>query len=212
MSEIKTFEFNSFQENTYIVFDDSKQCIIIDAGCYTEREKNTFADFIEKNELKPIRLISTHCHIDHILGNTFVSEKYGIGIEIHEDGVEFLRASIGYASVFGIEAEKIQKPSGFIKQGDIISFGNTILRVVDTPGHAAGSVCLINDSEKYLFSGDVLFRGSIGRTDLPTGDYDLLIESIQEKLMTLDDNYKVYCGHGPVTTIGFERKYNSFLQ
>jgi glyoxylase-like metal-dependent hydrolase (beta-lactamase superfamily II) len=157
-------------------------------------------------------LISTHSHIDHILGNTFASQKYGLGIEIHEDGVEFLRASIGYASVFGINVDEIQRPSAFIKENDIISFGNTKFRVICTPGHAAGSICLVNEEEKYLFSGDVIFHGSIGRTDLPTGDYDLLIRSINDKIMILDDDYKIYCGHGPVTTVGYERVNNPFLK
>lgn len=211
MSEIKIFEFNPFQVNSYIVFDETKECILIDAGCYTEKEKKEYADFIEKNQLIPKRLISTHSHIDHILGNTFASQKYGLGIEIHEDGVEFLRASIGYASVFGIHVDEIQKPSGFIKENDIIAFGNTKLRVVETPGHAAGSICLVNDDEKYLFSGDLLFNGSIGRTDLPTGDYDLLLKSVKDKILVLADDYKIYSGHGQETTVGHERKYNPFL-
>ncbi len=212
MSEIKIFEFNSFQVNTYIVYDESKECIIIDAGCYTENEKKLFTEFIDKNELVPKRLISTHCHIDHILGNTLASEKYNLGIEVHEEGVEFMRASIGYASVFGINVDKIQRPSAFIRENDIISFGNTKLSVIYTPGHAAGSICLVNDEEKYLFSGDVIFHNSIGRTDLPTGDYDLLLTSIKEKIMILDDDYKIYCGHGPVTTVGYERRNNPFLK
>lgn len=211
MSEIKIFEFNPFQVNSYIVFDETKECILIDAGCYTEKEKKEYADFIEKNQLIPKRLISTHSHIDHILGNTFASQKYGLGIEIHEDGVEFLRASIGYASVFGIHVDEIQKPSGFVKENDIIAFGNTKLRVVETPGHAAGSICLVNDDEKYLFSGDLLFNGSIGRTDLPTGDYDLLLKSVKDKILVLADDYKIYSGHGQETTVGHERKYNPFL-
>jgi len=212
LSEIKVFVFNLISVNTYVISNNAKECIIVDAGCYSAKEEKEIDDYISSHKLRPVRLITTHCHFDHILGNTHIEKKYGIGIEIHKGGVEFLRASVGYASVFGFNLTEIQKASSFLEEGDKIKFGDVTLEVINTPGHANGSICLINHDEKYVLTGDVLFNSSIGRTDLPTGDYDILISSIKNKLFSLPDDYKVYPGHGEPTTIGFEKANNPFFK
>lgn len=211
MLSVKTFEFNGFGVNTYVIATENKECIIIDPGCYTQAEQKRFDDFIETSDYKIEKLIITHCHIDHILGIAHLEDKFGVGAWIHPAGKEFLRASIGYASVFGFEVERIITPTGFINEGEPIILGNDKLDVLYTPGHAEGSICLVNHEQKIVFTGDVLFNNSIGRSDMPTGDYDLLISSIKNKLLTLGDDYTVYPGHGPITTIGYERKNNPFI-
>jgi hydroxyacylglutathione hydrolase len=212
MIHIKTFVFNPFQVNTYLLYDDSKECLIIDAACYDDDERKQITDFIEKNNLKPIRLICTHGHIDHVLGIKYMMERYpGIQFEIDKDGESFLKSSLSFASVFGLEIEQVPMPTGYLKDNSVLNFGNSILRVIATPGHAAGSICLYQKEQKFVIVGDVLFQGSIGRTDLPTGNHELLLRSIQERLMVLDDDVIVYPGHGPETSIGEEKENNPYL-
>ncbi len=211
MLTLKTFEFNDFGVNTYVLANENKECLIIDPGCYTKEEQKRFDDFIETSGYKIEKIIITHCHIDHILGVAHLEDKFGVGAWIHPAGKEFLRASVGYASVFGFDVERVISAAGFINEGEEISLGSEKIDILYTPGHAEGSVCFVNHAQKMVFSGDVLFNGSIGRTDLPTGDYELLISSIKDKLMVLGDDYTVYPGHGPKSTIGYERKNNPFL-
>jgi len=211
MFTIKTFEFNDFAENTYVLSSANNECIIIDPGCYTQNEKKILDNYISDNNLKVVKLLITHCHIDHVLGITHVEDRYGIGATIHRKGADMLRASAGYGSVFGFEVEKALVASDFIVDGDIITSDENKLKVVYTPGHAEGSVCFICQAEKFVITGDVLFRGSIGRTDLPTGDFETLMKSIKSKLFTLDDTFIVYPGHGPTSTIGYERVNNPFI-
>ncbi len=211
MFTIKTFELNDFGVNTYVLSSSNKDCIIIDPGCYTQVEKKTLDTYIAENNLKLVKVLITHCHIDHILGIAHFEDLYKIGATIHKAGSELLRASVGYGSVFGFEVDRVMKASGFVNEGDVITLGDNKLSVVNTPGHAEGSVCYICHKEKFVITGDVLFYGSIGRTDLPTGDYNVLMKSIKEKLFTLDDSYKVYPGHGPTTTIGYEKVNNPFI-
>ena len=211
MFTIKTFEFNDFGVNTYVLSSDDNECIIIDPGCYTNTEKRELDNYILENNLTVIKLLITHCHIDHILGITHVEEKYGVGASIHHKGADMLRASVGYGSVFGFEVEKVIKATDYVVEGDIITVGDNQLKVVYTPGHADGSVCYICQKEKWVITGDVLFQGSIGRTDLPTGDFNVLMKSIKTKLFTLDDSFTVYPGHGQTTTIGFEKVNNPFI-
>ncbi len=211
MFTIKTFEFNDFGVNTYVLSSDDNECIIIDPGCYTNTEKRELDNYILENNLTVIKLLITHCHIDHILGITHVEEKYGVGASIHHKGADMLRASVGYGSVFGFEVDKVIKATDYVVEGDIITVGDNQLKVVYTPGHADGSVCYICQKEKWVITGDVLFQGSIGRTDLPTGDFNVLMKSIKTKLFTLDDSFTVYPGHGPTTTIGFEKVNNPFI-
>jgi hydroxyacylglutathione hydrolase len=211
MLKIDFFTFNPFQENTYILHDESGQCIIIDPGCYTPSEKDELKNFIENQKLKPVRLLNTHCHIDHVLGNRFVADTYGLQLELHLMELPLLRAVTEYGPQYGIFPEPFPEPTLLISEGDEIKFGNTKLKVLFTPGHSPGSICFYDESGKTIVSGDVLFQMSIGRTDMPGGSYNQLIKSIQEVLFRLPDDVKVYPGHGPYTTIGFEKKNNPFL-
>ena len=211
MIDIQRFAFNPFQVNTYILWDETKECAIIDAGCYGQAEHDEITGFIEENGLKPVRLLNTHCHIDHIAGMAFISREYGLKAEAHPDGLPFIRHAEKTGFIYGFEKLETIDPQLPLKEGDIIRFGHAELEVVETPGHADGSVCFICHADKFVITGDVLFYQSIGRSDLPTGDYDLLIRNIREKLLTLPRDYKVYPGHGPETTIGFESYSNPFL-
>jgi hydroxyacylglutathione hydrolase len=211
MLSVDSFTFNPFQENTYILSDASKQCIIMDPGCYTEAEKNELRNFISASGLIPVRLINTHAHIDHILGNKFVAETYGLKLEMHALELPVLHALSTYAARWGIDPEPSPEPEILLEEGNTISFGTSSLEVLFTPGHSSGSISFYSKGSSLVIAGDVLFRTSIGRTDLPGGDYDTLIKSIREKLFTLPDDTKVYPGHGPSTTIGFEKKNNPFL-
>jgi glyoxylase-like metal-dependent hydrolase (beta-lactamase superfamily II) len=213
MIKIQSFTFNGFQENTYVLFDESKKCIIIDPGCYEQNEKLELERFIVDNELEAVKLINTHCHIDHVLGNRFVAEKWSLDLEMHELDLPTLRSVKDYCQIYGFHNyEESPEPSTFLKEGDKIHFGNSILDVLFTPGHAPGHIVLYSKEQHFVIGGDVLFQMSIGRTDLPGGDYDTLISSIKDKLLPLDEQTKVYCGHGPNTTIGFEKANNPFLK
>jgi len=211
MIQISTFAFNSFGVNTYLLYDETNECLIIDPASQYTQEEQELSDFIEANRLKPVRMINTHAHIDHILGNTFVCEKYNLKPEAHIAGLKFYEIAPASGSVFGISVGKVIMPVDFLEEGDIVKIGNFSLKVLYTPGHADGSICLVNEEGSFVITGDVLFRESIGRTDLPTGNLDKLLESIRLKLFTLPDQYIVYPGHGPTTTIGFEKRNNPFI-
>ncbi|MEP7171766.1 MAG: MBL fold metallo-hydrolase [Bacteroidota bacterium] len=211
MISIDFFTFNPFQENTYILSDETKQCLIIDPGCYDSSEKDELVSFIENQKLTPVKLLNTHCHVDHVLGNKFIADKYKLQLELNFLEIPLLKAVSSYASQYGIYCEPSPEPFAFLNEGDKIKFGNSEFKVLLTPGHSPGSICFYNEREKFIISGDVLFQMSIGRSDLPGGDYDILIKSIREKLFVLGDEIKVYPGHGPMTTIGFEKKNNPFL-
>ena len=211
--EIHQITFNTFQENTFILWDNTGDCIIIDPGCYEKNEELELVDFINKNNLNPVKLINTHCHIDHILGNKFVSEKWDLELYMNKIDLPLLEGAGDIAKMYGFKNYKGSPyPKHYLEEGDILEFGESKLEILFTPGHAPGHICLFNKEEGFIVSGDVLFNGSIGRTDLPGGDFDTLIESIKTKLMTLQDETIVYCGHGPSTSIGRERLSNPFLQ
>ena len=211
--KLKSFTFNQFYENTFIVSDSTNDCIIIDPGCYSNDEKNILKKYIEDNNLNPIKLINTHCHIDHILGNKFVARTWGLNLETHQNDIELLENSAEIARLYGfIDYEKSPSTTQFLNEGDIVEFGNSKLKILYTPGHAPGHISLYSKEEKFIISGDVLFKSSIGRTDLPGGDFNVLIESIKTKILCLDDDTVVYCGHGPATTVGYERVNNPFLK
>jgi glyoxylase-like metal-dependent hydrolase (beta-lactamase superfamily II) len=213
MIKIQSFTFNGFKENTYVLFDESKKCIIIDPGCYEQNEKLELERFIVDNELEPVKLINTHCHIDHVLGNRFVAEKWSLDLEMHELDLPTLHSVKDYCQLYGFHNyEESPEPSTFLKEGDKIHFGNSSLDVLFTPGHAPGHIVLYSNEQHFVIGGDVLFQMSIGRTDLPGGDYDTLINSIKDKLLPLDEQTKVYSGHGPSTTIGYEKTNNPFLK
>jgi hydroxyacylglutathione hydrolase len=212
MISVKSFTFNPFQENTYVLSDETGHCLIIDPGCYEPSEKNILFDYIVQNKLKPIRLINTHGHIDHILGNAFVHAAYALEPEIHHKDLHLLQAAPEYGANWGIMMEPSPEPCRFIDEDETIKFGHSSLQVLYTPGHSPGSICLLSKDDGFVIGGDVLFKQSIGRTDLPGGDYSVLLNSIRQKLFTLDNKTIVYSGHGPETTIGFEKRNNPFLQ
>lgn len=210
--KVTCLTFNPFQENTYLLHDDTRECIVVDPGCYEQHEREQLKKYIEDNNLKVVRLLNTHCHIDHVLGNRFVAGTYNVGLEIYPEDEQTLRSVSVYAPAYGFPLYQEELPASFLKENDTVKFGNTELQVLFTPGHAPGHVVFYNESEKIVVGGDVLFKNSIGRTDLPGGNFDTLIQSIKTKLFTLPDEVTVYPGHGPETTIGYEKKYNPFLR
>ncbi|MEO6131789.1 MAG: MBL fold metallo-hydrolase [Saprospiraceae bacterium] len=204
--------FNPFEENTYLIGDSSGNCVIIDPGCFDDAEKRELEKKISELGWKPVRLLNTHCHIDHILGNAFVAEKYQLGLEIHQGELPVLKAGPSVAGMYAIPYDVSPEPSRFISEGEILTLDDINLKVLFTPGHSPASICFYNETDGWVIGGDVLFYESIGRTDLPGGDYETLIKSIRTQLFTLPDHIVVYPGHGPKTTIGYERMFNPFLQ
>ncbi len=209
--EIASFTFSSWAENTYILYDDSAEACIIDPGCNSPEEQQQLASFIDSKQLKPTVLVNTHCHIDHVLGNKFVSETYNLPLTAHQGEQIVLDNMINVAMMYGTPYEPSPDISLYLDEGDKLSFGSTNLEVLFTPGHSPASISFFHKETNQLIGGDVLFKGSIGRTDLPGGDYDTLISNIKNKFLPLGDAVRVYSGHGPVTTIGEERKSNPFL-
>lgn len=212
VANIKTFTFNALQENTYVVYDETKQCVIIDPGCYDRDEKEVLKKFILENGLVPVALLNTHCHIDHIVGNAFVKSTFRVDLYIHPIEKEILLSQKIFAPYFGFDHLEESEAEHFFKDEDTYNFGNTVLKIVFVPGHSPGHVAFVDEKSKSILSGDVLFYQSIGRTDLPGGNHQTLINSIKTKLFTLENDYKVFPGHGPTTTIGFERSHNPFLK
>lgn len=212
MIALQAFTFNPFEENTYLLYDETKECVIIDPGCSTRSEQEELAQFIKDEELKPVKLLNTHCHIDHVFGNSFIAKKYNLGLEIHKEDLQTLHSLPQVSHLYGLNAEQSVEPSVFLNEGDQIKFGNSVLDIKSTPGHSPGSICFISHADKFVIGGDVLFYGSIGRTDLPGGDHETLLRSVREKLFVLGDDYIVFSGHGQETTIGFEKKNNPFLK
>ena len=207
---IKCFTFNPFMENTYVIYDDTNEAIIVDPGCYEPHEQDTLKAFISENNLKPVRLLNTHGHIDHVLGNSFVKSEFDLQLTIGIKDEETLRSVTAYAPSYGFVNYHPVEPDAFIDEGDVITFGNSNLDVIFLPGHAPGHIAFVNSDEKICIGGDVLFQDSIGRTDLPGGDHDTLISSIQNKLFKFEDDMVVYPGHGPTTTLGREKRTNPF--
>ncbi len=209
--QIKKLTFNPIQENMYVIYDDSKECIIIDPGCYFHQEKEELRSFIEENELKPVKLINTHCHLDHICGNKFVAETWNLKLEANKLDEYNLQRSIEAGILYNMPIEPSPPIEVDLKEGEEIRFGNSSLAILFTPGHSSGSISFYSEAHKFLIAGDVLFRMSIGRTDLPGGDFDTLIDTIKSKLMILPKDVMVYSGHGEETTIGYEMKNNPFF-
>lgn len=210
MLQVRKFTFNPFMENTYVLFDETKNCVIIDPGCVEKEEENELTEFIQNNQLVVKQLINTHCHIDHVLGNAFIKRKFNVPLIIHPIEEPMLRAVKSYASNYGFFQYQDSTPDSFLNEGDQLVVGNQKLDVLFVPGHSPGHIALYDAATKILIGGDVLFENSIGRTDLPGGDYDTLINSIHQKFFTLPDDVTVYCGHGSETSIGFEKRTNPF--
>ncbi len=211
MLKLHSFTFNPFQENTYVVYAENGDCIIVDPGCISNTEEQELKGFIDNNSLNPVLLFNTHCHIDHILGNAFVLSQWNIPFQAHRDDLELIRRAETYASVWGLPYQPSPEPSQFKDEGDQLLLNGVAIDLLHVPGHSPGSLCMVNHSGKWVIGGDVLFRGSIGRTDLPGGDHAALLKSIREKLFSLPGDYLVYSGHGPETRIDFEKQYNPFF-
>jgi len=212
MLKIKSFEFNPIRENTYILYNRFNECILVDPGCYSDSEKDALVQFIESNHLSPKILLNTHCHLDHVFGNRFLAEKYNLTLCIHENEIPVLQFAPASGLMYNLPFDNYTGDFIFLKEADEIKLGNDVLKVLLVPGHSPGSLGFYHPEGGFVISGDALFHRSIGRTDLPLGNYEQLITSIREQLFTLPDNTIVYSGHGPETTIGEEKLYNPFLQ
>ncbi len=209
--QIAIFTFNPFQENTYVLYDETKEAVIVDPGCLDKDEELQLVDFITSNKLIPKHLVNTHCHIDHVLGNEFVSKKYNLPLTAHKGEKVVLDAQPQVSKMYGIPYKGSPDITKFLAEGDVFKFGKSELEIIFAPGHSPAHICLLHKKSNQLIAGDVLFRDSIGRTDLPGGDHKTLIDNIKSKLLVLNDDLVVYPGHGPSTTIGYERKNNPFL-
>ncbi|MCL4549904.1 MAG: MBL fold metallo-hydrolase [Bacteroidetes bacterium] len=213
MLNIQKFVFNPFSENTYIVWDDnSKTGAIIDPGCNDDNERETVDNFIRSNSLNLKFLINTHCHIDHIFGNSYIKKNYDVNFLAPEKDVPLLDMMINVAKIYAVELIPSPHPDELILDEQKFLLGNTEGKFLFTPGHSPGEVCLYFEKDKICFTGDVLFNKNIGRTDLPGGSYDTLIDSIKNKLFTLPDDVTIYPGHGEASTIGDEKKNNLFFR
>ena len=203
--------FSPIDVNTYILADKDNKCAIIDCGCYTEQEFKQFTDFLEKKNLEPVLLLNTHCHLDHIFGNGKFLEKYKLGTFCHSGDEMNRKNSVKQAMFFGLKMDAPPEPAGFIEDGQIILSGLAKLKALHVPGHSPGSIAFYIEKEGIVFTGDALFAGSIGRTDLPGGDFDTLINSIKTKLFTLPAETVVYPGHYGSTTVGKEINTNPYF-
>jgi hydroxyacylglutathione hydrolase len=212
MINIKTFYFNDLRECTYVVWDDTNECVIVDPGCHSATEKERLKNFIEEKGLKPVKLLNTHGHFDHIMGNSFVSGQWNLKTYIHPEDKPHLERAVNYCEMFGYTIEQPPLDTIDLEEGEEIGFGESVLKVMHTPGHTRGGVSFYSEKDRFVITGDSLFAGSIGRTDLPGGDYDMLMKSLLDKLVKLGDDFSVYPGHGPGTTIGDEKASNPFLR
>lgn len=210
--EIKSFVFNPFYENTYVLWDDSLEAVIIDPGCYEKYERDELIDFVKEKNLNIKLIVNTHCHIDHVLGNYFMKTEFSCPLHIPVDEEQIYRAVKAYAPQWGIQQYAEAEPDELMEnEGDLL-FGNTRLKKIYVPGHSPGHLVFYHEEEKKLIGGDVLFRESIGRTDLPGGNHEQLISNIKDKVYVLPDETEVFPGHGPVTTIGHEKVHNPFVK
>jgi hydroxyacylglutathione hydrolase len=211
MIKIEKFVVNPLQENTFVISDETGKCVFVDPGFYFDVEHSEIKQHIAENHLKPVMIANTHCHFDHIMGVEFLREEYKIPFRAHTDDAFWVEKAIAQGEMFGFEMEPVREPDSFFKENELLKFGNTELQIIHVPGHSPGHVVFYSERENILIAGDVLFYGSIGRTDLPGGDHQTLISGIKTKLFSLPGKTKVYCGHGPETTLGFEKSSNPFL-
>ncbi|HQE12427.1 MAG TPA: MBL fold metallo-hydrolase [Flavipsychrobacter sp.] len=212
MLHIERFTFNPFQENTYLIINEKKDCWIVDPGMYDVAEYQQLTNYISQHQLKPQAIINTHAHIDHIFGVQRLKKEYSISFSIHEKDLPVLQNAVGTAMMFGLDFNQTPSVDSFLKETTSYSLGDDEVEIRFTPGHSPGSVVFYYVPGNWVIAGDVLFQGSIGRTDLPGGNFDTLIQSIRQQLFTLPENTTVYPGHGPATTIAQEKEYNPFLQ
>ncbi|HWJ90590.1 MAG TPA: MBL fold metallo-hydrolase [Flavisolibacter sp.] len=212
MLTVQPFTFNPVQENTYVVYNEKRDCCIIDPGCYFASEEKEIRDFIDHNGLNPVFLLNTHCHLDHIFGNRFIQKTYGLELYLNQLEKAVLDYGPASGQLWQLPFDNYDGPLHFLDEGDTVRLGQDELHVLFTPGHSPGSISFYSKENKFVISGDVLFLGSIGRTDLPGGDFTILEESIRTKLYTLPGDVIVYSGHGESTTIGDEMKTNPFVK
>ena len=209
--KIKRFRFSPFDVNTYILYDKSKECVIIDPACYIKKEEEMLFAFIKDNRLKPVRILNTHCHLDHVFGNKYVSETYKLPIEAHPEESSNNLFAAQAAENYGLVLAEPPRIGNKITEKNTIKFGHSELEIRFAPGHTRGSLLFYAKEDKFIIAGDVLFKDSIGRTDLPGGDFDVLKNSIITQLYTLEDSTVVYPGHGAETEIGYEKRNNPFI-
>ena len=211
MLKIKVFIFSPIQENTYVLYNEKNECLIIDPGCYFPEERQELKTFIDKNGLIPQKLLNTHCHLDHVFGNKFVADTYGLTLQLHPKEEVILQFAPTSGLMYEMPFDNYQGKFIYLNEGDKVMLGEDELDIILAPGHSPGSVCFYCKAQRFIIGGDVLFNGSIGRTDLPMGDHQTLLNSIKQKLFVLPDDVVVYSGHGPETSIGNEKKFNPFV-
>ena len=209
---VKSFTFSPVQENTYVLVNEQKQCCIIDPGCYFPAEKDELKTGIEKAGLTPVLLLNTHCHLDHVFGNKFVHDTWGLDLHIHEKEKPVLDFAPLSGERWQLPFDNYDGPLVYLQEGNFIKIGDDALEIRFTPGHSPGSISFYSAESGFIIGGDVLFNRSIGRTDLPGGSMETLMDSIRTQFFTLPDETKVYSGHGPVTTVGYERGNNPFVR
>ena len=211
MLKIRSFIFSPIQENTYLLYNEFNDCIIIDPGCYFPEEEDELKGFITQSSLRPRMLLNTHCHLDHVFGNKFIAETYGLTLQLHEKEKMLLDYAPTSGLMYNMPFDNYAGEFIYLKEGDLVKLGEDELRVIEAPGHSPGHICFYCAKQDFIISGDVLFNRSIGRTDLPGGDHQTLLKNIREKLFVLPPETVVYSGHGPETTIGDEKKHNPFF-
>ena len=211
MLTVTSFTFSPVQENTYVVYNETGECCIVDPGCYFGNERNELKEFIQTSGLTPKYLLNTHCHLDHVFGNKFIHDTWGLTLHLHEKEKPLLEHAPTFGLSWGLPFDNYKGDLILLREGDTIPLGNDVLQVLFTPGHSPGHICFYCQAQKLVVSGDVLFRESIGRTDLPGGNYDTLISSIRNQLFVLPDDTVIFPGHGTKTTIGYEKIHNPFL-
>jgi hydroxyacylglutathione hydrolase len=212
MLTVTSFTFSPVQENTYVVHNETGECCIVDPGCYFGNERNELKEFIQTSGLTPKYLLNTHCHLDHVFGNKFIHDTWGLSLYLHEKEKPLLEYAPTFGLSWGLPFDNYKGDLIFLREGDTIPLGNDSFQVLFTPGHSPGHICFYCQVQQFVIGGDVLFRESIGRTDLPGGNYDTLLASIRNQLFVLPDDTVVYPGHGPQTTIGYEKTHNPFLK
>jgi glyoxylase-like metal-dependent hydrolase (beta-lactamase superfamily II) len=210
MLTVTSFTFNPVQENTYVVYNETGECCIVDPGCYFGNERNELKEFIQTSGLTPKYLLNTHCHLDHVFGNKFIHDTWGLTLHLHEKEKPLLEYAPTFAISWGLPFDNYKGDLIILREGDTIALGNDVLQVLFTPGHSPGHICFYSKEQQIVLAGDVLFHESIGRTDLPGGNFDTLISSIRHQLFVLPDDTVVY--PGPQTTIGHEKIHNPFLK
>ncbi|GAO41691.1 MBL fold metallo-hydrolase [Flavihumibacter petaseus] len=211
MLTVRQFVFSPLQENTYVLYNGAGEAVIIDPGCYRQEEERELADFLTDHHLQPKWLLNTHCHLDHIFGNRFVYQQWKLEPHIHPLEQKILDLSPEAGRRWNLPFRPYEGPVHYIREGDSVGLRGDELKVIEAPGHSPGHVCFYKEDQQFLIGGDVLFRRSIGRTDLPGGNHAQLLDSIRKKLFVLPDETRVFPGHMEVTTIGEEKKFNPFL-